>query len=125
MAPPEKGGGAPISLEPAVSYTSPDPLKYHPLTEEQIEVLCRGADDQSLNIALASAGAAAGLVQNVYDVVVAVSDGKAPAGRDLFLAFLCLLAAGVCAAKASEWRRNKPRHDAARKRVLERASAPL
>lgn len=122
MAPPDQNGAGPISLEPVVSYTAPDPLKYHPLTEDQIEVLCRGADDQSLNVALASLGATAGLVQNVYDVVVAVSDGKVPAGRDLFLGFLCLLAAGITLAKISEWKRNKPLHEARKKRILSRTT---
>ena len=120
---PERAEAAPISLEPVVSFTAPDPLKYHPLTEDQIEVLCQGADDQSLNVALAGMGASAGLLQNVYDVIVAVIDGKAPTGRDLFLGFLCLLALGVAGAKITEWNRNKPLHAARKKRILARAVA--
>ena len=108
---------------PIVSYTSPDPLKYHPLTEDQIDTLGRGADDQSLNVALACMGATAGLVQNVYDVIIAVSDSKVPSGRDLFLSFLCVLSSGVFVAKLWEWKRNKPFHTAAKSRILQRMTS--
>ncbi len=115
-----KVGG--ISLEPDVSYTAPDPLTYHPLTEEQIEVLCHGADDQSLNIALATLGAAAGLFQNVIDLIAAWSEGKAVAGRDLVLGCLCLALGGVGIAKITEWRRNRRQHHTLKSRILSRVA---
>ena len=105
---------------PLVTWTDPDPITLHPITSEQVEALSRGPDDQSLNICLALGGVAGGLLQNVFAVIGSVYTKATPPMNDLLLAMVCLLASGVALAKFSEYRRNKPQHDALKRKVLSR-----
>lgn len=101
-------------------WTDPDPITLHPITTEQVRELSRGPDDQSMNIALGLGGIAGGLLQNVIAVIVAVASEKTPPVGDLVLGALCLLLGGIAGAKYSEYKRNKPLHEALKQKVLSR-----
>jgi hypothetical protein len=111
---PSEGGG------PSVMWTNPDPITLHPITTEQVEALSRGPDDQSLNFSLGFGGMAAGFFQNVVSLINAVVGKSVPPASDVCLAFLCLALGGAAIAKFSEYRRNKPIHDALKKKILSR-----
>jgi hypothetical protein len=114
----------PADWVPPMTVTPPDPLKYRMLTVEQIQLISQGADDQSLNICLAFGGMAAGFFQNICDLVAAFVANKPPTLRDLGLAGLCILFAGIAVAKLTEWRRNKPRHREMVQRIIEGSPRP-
>lgn len=114
------GGGITFRGAPLVTWTEPDPITLHPITTEQVQAISRGPDDQSLSIALGLGGVAGGLLQNVIAVITSVSSSKAPTNGDLVLGSLCLVLGGIALAKLSEYKRNKPLHDALMQKVLGR-----
>lgn len=111
--------GIPAEWLPHVTFSRPTRIDYRIVSVEQLHLLSRGADDNSLNISLALGGISGGLLQNALDLVSAVKLNSVPASKDLILGLVCIGCAGYAIARYTEYRRNKPVHEEQKRRILE------
>lgn len=78
----------------------PDESERLLLSEEQVDVLCRGGRDSSFDWFIALAGASFGFIQNVISVISNVYYGNTPTMVDIILSIMC---AGFIAASIAKY----------------------
>ncbi|MGE4252990.1 MAG: hypothetical protein AB7F09_26630 [Parvibaculaceae bacterium] len=93
---------ATISVGPAMNLTLPESIVLYTISDEQLELVCRGGKDSSLDWCLGLAGIGIGFTQNIINCVGALNENKIPSYWDIGLGIASIALLAIAATKFFE-----------------------
>lgn len=102
-----------------MTLTVPTEDVRHTVTDEQLDALCRGGKDMSLEWCLLFLGAGFGFLQNLAAVAAGLIKGSQSPASDVVFAMLCVGCFVGAAAKYSEHRKRDGDIDKLKRRIID------